>query len=77
VASAGAGGNIEVHMDSPSGTLLGTSTVPVTGCWQTWTQTYTSLSGASGTHNLYLVFTGGGGNLFNIQWFALTTYGIV
>jgi len=77
VASAGAGGNIEVRMDSPTGTLLGTSVVPVTGCWQTWTQTYTSLSGASGTHNLYLVFTGGGGNLFNIQWFALTTYGIV
>jgi hypothetical protein len=77
VASAGAGGTIAVYEDSPTGTLLGTSTVPVTGCWQTWTQTYTTLTGASGTHNLYLVFNGGVGNLFNIQWFALTTYGIV
>ncbi|HXC63811.1 MAG TPA: carbohydrate-binding protein, partial [bacterium] len=77
VASAGAGGNIEVRMDSPSGTLLGTSTVAVTGCWQTWAQTYTTLTGASGTHNLYLVFTGGAGNLFNLQWFALTSYGII
>jgi Carbohydrate binding module (family 6)/Chitobiase/beta-hexosaminidase C-terminal domain len=72
VASAGSGGNIEVHLDSPTGTLIGTSTVPVTGGWQTWTDTQCSISGASGTHNVYLVFTGSSGNLFNVQWFSLT-----
>ena len=71
VASAGSGGNIEVHLDSPSGTLLGTCTVPVTGDWQTWATETCSLSGASGTHNVYLVFTGSGGSyLFNLEWFA-------
>ena len=29
-----------------------------------------SLSGASGYHNVYLVFTGGSGYLFNLEWFA-------
>jgi hypothetical protein len=72
VASAGAGGDIQICLDSPTGTVIGTCAVPVTGCWQTWTQTYCSLSGASGTHNLYLVYTGGAGNLFNVQWFSLT-----
>ena len=28
-----------------------------------------SLSGASGYHNVYLVFTGGSGYLFNLEWF--------
>ena len=71
VASAGSGGNIEVHLDSPTGTLLGTCTVPVTGDWQTWATETCSLKGASGIHNVYLVFTGSGGNyLFNLEWFA-------
>ena len=72
VASAGAGGNIQIRLDSPTGTLIGTCTVPVTGGWQTWTDQNCSISGASGFHNVYLVFTGGNGGLFNVQWFSLT-----
>ena len=72
VASAGAGGSIQIREDSVTGTLLGTATVPVTGCWQTWTQIYCSLNGASGTHSLYLVYSGGAGNLFNVEWFTVT-----
>jgi uncharacterized protein (TIGR03790 family) len=68
VASAGAGGNIEVHLDSAAGTLIGTCTVPVTGGWQTWTTTTCGLNGASGVHDVYLVFTGGNGFLFNLEW---------
>jgi len=71
VASAGAGGNIEVHVDSPTGTLIGTCTVPITGGWQTWTTQTCSLSGASGAHNIYLVFKGKGGALFNLEWFIV------
>jgi uncharacterized protein (TIGR03790 family) len=73
VASAGSGGNIEVHLDGPTGALLGSCSVPVTGDWQTWTTQTCSLSAASGPHDVYLVFTGagdGGGNIFNLQWFA-------
>jgi uncharacterized protein (TIGR03790 family) len=75
VASAGTGGLVEVHLDSPAGTLLGTCDVPVTGGWQTWTTQTCPLTAATGTHDLYLVFgsgtDGGVGFLFNLQWFAL------
>ena len=70
-ASAGAGGNIQVRLDSTNGTLIGTCSVPVTGGWQTWADEYCGISGASGTHTVYLMFTGGSGNLFNVEWFGL------
>ena len=69
-ASAGSGGNIEVHLDSPVGTLVGTCAIPGTGGWQTYADAYCKISGATGTHTVYLVFTGGGGNLFNVQFFG-------
>ena len=37
VASGGAGGNIEVRLDSPTGTLVGSVAVANTGGWQNWT----------------------------------------
>ncbi len=74
VASAGTGGNVEVHLDSASGTMLGSCTAPVTGDWQMWTTQTCALSAATGVHDLYLVFApgadGGGGYLFNLEWFA-------
>jgi len=69
VASAGVGGNIVIHTDSATGTVIGTATVPVTGGWQTWTSVSCALSGASGYHNVYLVYTGNSGFLFNVEWF--------
>ena len=69
VASAGVGGNIVIHLDSPTGTVIGTCAVPITGGWQTWTTVNCSLSAASGAHNLYLVYTGSSGFLFNVEWF--------
>jgi hypothetical protein len=72
VASAGAGGNIEIHLDSPTGTLIGTCAVPITGGWQTWVTQTCSITPATGSHTVYLVYTGGdgNGNLFNIEWFT-------
>jgi hypothetical protein len=75
VASAGAGGNINIYLDATNGTLIGNCPVPVTGGWETWTTVTCPLSGASGYHNVYLVFTGGGGYLFNLEWFAFTGSG--
>ena len=71
VASANAGGNMEIHLDSPSGTLVGTCAVTNTGGGQTWNTVTCNVSGASGYHDVYLVFTGGGGDLVNVSWFAL------
>ena len=69
VASATAGGNIEIHLDSLTGPLVGTCAVAGTGGWQTWVTNSCSISGASGVHNLYLKYTGGSGSLLNCNWF--------
>ncbi|GLY40476.1 glycoside hydrolase [Amycolatopsis sp. NBRC 101858] len=68
VASAAAGGRIELRLDSTGGTVVGTCTVPATGGWQTWTSVSCPVTGATGTHDLYLRFTGGSGYLFNVTW---------
>ncbi|HEV2694148.1 MAG TPA: carbohydrate-binding protein [Verrucomicrobiae bacterium] len=70
VASAGSGGTIEVHLDSPTGTLIGTNTVSATGGAQTYLNTYGAINGATGTHTVYLVYTGGAGALFSVQFFG-------
>jgi hypothetical protein len=70
-ASAGAGGTIQVHLDSPTGTLIGTCTVPITGNWQTYVSEGCTLASTSGVHKLYLTFSGGSGGLFNLQYFTL------
>jgi alpha-L-fucosidase 2 len=73
VASSGLGGSIQIRLDSPTGALVGTCPVPVTGGWQTWTNQYCNITLTNGFHNVYLVYTGGTGNwLFNLQWLSLT-----
>ena len=58
VASAGAGGTIEVRLDSPTGTLVGTTaTITPTGGWQTFKTVSLPLTNPpAGTHELFLVF---------------------
>jgi hypothetical protein len=73
VASATSGGNIELRLDSPTGTLVGTCAVQGTGGWQTWVTKTCAVSGATGTHDLYLRFTGGSGFLFNFNWWKFNT----
>jgi arabinoxylan arabinofuranohydrolase len=67
VASANAGGSIEVRLDSPTGTRVGTCAVAGTGGWQNWSSVSCPVSGATGTHDVYLRFTGGSGYLFNVD----------
>jgi hypothetical protein len=68
VASGGGGGDIELRLGGPTGALVGTCDVSATGGWQTWTNVSCPVSGATGTHDLYLRFTGGSGSLFNMDW---------
>ncbi|MGW0808133.1 family 43 glycosylhydrolase [Nonomuraea sp. NPDC002799] len=72
VASATSGGRIELRLDGVNGTLAGTCTVPGTGGWQTWTTVTCPVNGATGTHDLYFKYTGGSGNLFNVNWWQFT-----
>lgn len=75
VASATSGGNIELRLDSPTGTLVGTCAVSETGDWQTYVDKSCTVSGAEGVHDLYLKFTGGSGYLFNFNWWKFEKSG--
>jgi arabinoxylan arabinofuranohydrolase len=68
VASVVEGGSIEIHMDSPTGTLLGTCVVKSTGGLQNWTVQSCKISNIKGVHDLCFVFKGVEGNLFNFNW---------
>jgi hypothetical protein len=67
VASATSGGTIELRLDSLTGPLVGACSVPGTGGWQTWVTVNCTVSGTTGTRDLYFRFTGGGGYLFNVN----------
>ncbi|AGF55874.1 hypothetical protein B0P06_005875 [Clostridium saccharoperbutylacetonicum] len=73
VASATSGGNIELRLDSPTGTLIGTCSVQGTGGWQSWVNKSCKVSGAKGVHDLYLKFTGGNGYLLNVNWWQFSS----
>lgn len=70
VASAGAGGTLEFHLDSATGPMVGSLVVPITGGWQTWTNVTNSVFGGSGVHTLFAVLQGssGIGNLNAFQF---------
>ncbi len=68
VASATNGGAIEIHIDTETGPLAGTVTVNGTGGWQNWVTKSCDISNVTGKHDVYLKFTGGGGLLFNFNW---------
>ena len=73
VASATNGGNIEIRLDSPTGTLIGTCKVEGTGDWQKWVTKTCSVSKVTGVHDLFFRFTGGSGYLFNFSWWKFNS----
>lgn len=72
VASGAAGGAIELRLGGPNGTLVGRCAVAGTGGWQNWATVSCPVSGATGTQDLHLRFTGGSGYLFNLNWWQFT-----
>jgi hypothetical protein len=67
-ASAGSGGEVEIRLDSLNGTLAGTCNVAGTGSWQTWQTQSGKIESFNGIHDVFLVFKGVGGYLFNMNW---------
>lgn len=62
-----------MRLDSADGKLVGTLNVPSTGGAQTWRKIETEVSGATGVHKVFFVFTGTGtGNLFNFDYWQFT-----
>lgn len=73
VASGANGGTIEIHLDSPEGPLLGNLAVKSTGGWNEWRTQQTAVSGATGVHDLVLVFRGADqGPLFNLDYWQFS-----
>lgn len=71
VASANAGGFIDVRLDGAEGPFLWRVRVPSTGAWQQYTDVGLSVSDPGGTHALFFVFTRAtddNQSLFNINW---------
>ena len=68
VASATKGGTIEIRLDSKDGPLLGSCLVSNTGDWQKWKTLTCKVKKTKGIHDLYLIFKGGEGDLFNLDY---------
>jgi len=74
-ASNTSGGAIQLRLGSTTGTLIGSATVTGTGGWNNFTTVTSSVSGASGVQDLYLVFVGGSGSLLDVDHFVFSTGG--
>ncbi|MFI1190350.1 ThuA domain-containing protein [Streptomyces californicus] len=73
ISSAGSGGFLEVRTGSPTGKILGSGPVPVTGSWDTFQDIDIPLRGAPKKQtDLFLVFKGGDGALYDIDDFELS-----
>lgn len=60
-------GKIEIRLDSLNGRLLGTCNISNTGGWNTWKTFATDVEKIDGVHDLYFVFKGGDGEMFNMD----------
>ena len=62
-AGNGVSGLVEVVLDNPSNSPVGSFAVANTGGWSSWKTIPANISKVTGTHNVYLVFvSGAGGN---------------
>ncbi len=71
LASATGSAKLELREDSEEGPLLGTCEVKNTGGLQNWETQTCIIDKTKGVHDVYLVFKGGEGDLFNFDWWKL------
>lgn len=67
------GGVISLRLDAPDGKEIGKCSITGTGGWTTWDDFSCDVSGVTGIHTLYLVFTGDDGFLMNVDSFSFKT----
>lgn len=75
-ASEGNGGFVEIRTDAPDGPLLGQRYLPITGGWQEWDYFTMPIQDPGGTHELFFVFSGNAGYLFNLNWIEFHGQGV-
>lgn len=68
VASATEGGQIEIRLGGVNGTLVGVCKVGNTGGAHKWQLNSAKIKKAKGVHDVYFVFKGAEGELFNFDW---------
>ena len=66
------GSVIEVRTDAANGNLIAEIPVTNTGGNQNWTTDSVSIETVTGAHDIYLVFKGETGYLFNINWLSFS-----
>lgn len=71
VSSDTKGGRIEVRLGGVDGKLIASLNVENTGCKDTWKLVSGKMAKAQGVHDIYLVFKGGEGELFNFDWWTI------
>lgn len=72
VTAAGeVGGAVEIRTGASDGTLIGTATILPTAGWGDYQTFKANIATQTGLQDLYFVFTGGDGYLFNVDYFAL------
>ncbi|MBP0460676.1 beta-1,3-glucanase family protein [Streptomyces montanisoli] len=72
-AAAGVSGAIQVRLDSRTGTKVAEIDFGNNGGWQNWqTVPANIVAGATGVHDVYLVFAGSTSDFVNVNWFTFT-----
>ena len=70
-AAAGVSGLVQVALDSPTATPVGSFAVASTGGWQSWQTVPANITEVTGTHTVYLVFSSGQpADFVNVHWFT-------
>ncbi|MDQ6417896.1 family 43 glycosylhydrolase [Paenibacillus sp. LHD-117] len=71
--AAGAGGEIEIRIDSPIGEVIGKLEVGKSSGEPSWQSLKTEVANVKGVHNIFLMFKGTSEeNLFNLDYWAFT-----
>lgn len=63
---------IEIHLDSPTGTLLGVLKIKSTEGKDKWSSQSCTITKKAGVHDVYFVFKGSGEGLFDFDWWKFT-----
>ncbi|MGW5671017.1 carbohydrate-binding protein [Micromonospora sp. NPDC003776] len=70
-APSGVSGLVQVRVDSPTATPIGSFAIADTGGWQSWRSVPGNVSAVTGRHTVYLTFSSGqGADFVNVNWFT-------
>ncbi|TDD99888.1 carbohydrate-binding protein [Flavobacterium cellulosilyticum] len=64
-------GNIEIRLDKEDGVLIGTVKIENTGGWQNWKTVKNKVKKVRDVHDLFFIFKGGQGELYNFDAWKL------